>query len=220
MTSGILLPPPPAPPEENSVKKVAIKNLLCTENQLPQGDEWSSLKRKSVEELYVPQKRQKTSPEKPYSPVINVETDSSTASAQEERTHKKRKPKQYWTEVEDEALKKAVEECKDGISWVEIAEKVRLIRPGVTRDSCCKRYELMLDPRINRDPWTDEEYKNLHELAKAYELKKTPWKKIAKQLGTNRTNQMCREIFRSLTRGTLKPELERILKLPNPSDQL
>lgn len=187
------------------MEKVAIKNLLCTENQLPQADNWSSLKRKQVEEFQLPTKRQKTS---------TGENPSTVYPSDNGGKNKIRKRKEYWSEAQDKALKKAVENCKDGVSWVEVAEEMKAIRPGVTRDSCYKRYELMLDNRINRAPWTIKEYRKLLIIVQDYDLNGAPWKEIAERLGTNRTNQKCREIYFSLTTGTLQDIREEILKNP------
>jgi hypothetical protein len=59
---------------------------------------------------------------------------------------------QRWSPVEDELLKKAVTDF--GTEWVKVASAV----PGRSNRQCRLRWANHLDPNVNKEPLTDEEY--------------------------------------------------------------
>ena len=124
----------------------------------------------------------------------------------------RKQPNQFWTIEEDRVLLNAIKPYANmnKILWGNVAAEVKAVRPRVKANACRKRYELNLDPSINKSPWTENEYKELIIIVREFN-KTVSWTQVAKKLLTNRTSQMCRQTHLSLTSGTLKPIGDRIL---------
>jgi hypothetical protein len=57
----------------------------------------------------------------------------------------------------------------------------------------------VVNPKINQEKWTQQEFKNLVELARKYKEKN--WDIIAKELGTNRSSFLCLKRYHEKTVG-------------------
>lgn len=200
------------------IEKLAIQNLASLETPPPP----INLKRKSIEQVDFPQKRQKV--EKSISEESDITEDEMDADKLDSRVDEigakkcvrrrqwRKQPNQFWTIEEDQVLLNAIKPYANEpkILWGHVAAKVKALRPGVKANACRKRYELNLDPSINKGPWTEKEYKELIIIVRSYN-ETVSWTQVAKKLPTNRTTQMCRQTYLSLTSGTLKPIGDRIL---------
>jgi len=90
-----------------------------------------------------------------------------------------------WTDVEDKALRKAVEEL-GAKNWKQISSNL----PNRTEVQCLHRWNKVLKPTLVKGPWTEEEDKKVMELVGQYGAKK--WSLIANQL-PGRIGKQCRE---------------------------
>lgn len=101
-----------------------------------------------------------------------------------------------WTEDEDRILQEAYKEL--GPLWNRIAQLI----PGRTDDQCSKRYNDVLDPRVQTRlrGWTKEEDDLLMEMCKTHG---TQWKVIAAHL-PGRTGLTCRNRWRKLAASKLQ----------------
>jgi len=123
--------------------------------------------------------------------------------------------KGHWSKEEDEYLLELMKrpDCKgknDGWNWAVIAEFIE----GRNAKQCRERWNLNLDPFINRGPWTEEEDKRLMEL---YYEKGGRWSLIAKGL-EGRTENSVKTRYHSIQRkqirlrGWLKDEDDILIK--------
>ncbi|ESQ37706.1 hypothetical protein EUTSA_v10029464mg [Eutrema salsugineum] len=106
----------------------------------------------------------------------------------------RRSSKGGWTPEQDKLLINAVQRY-EGKNWKKIAECV----PGSWEEDkrndikCQHRWRKVLDPNLNKGPWTKEEDDLLSELVKVFlENDKPKWSKISKQL-PGRIGKQCRE---------------------------
>lgn len=200
------------------IEKLAIENLASLETP----SSTTNLKRKSIEQVDFPQKRQKV--EKSISEESEITEDEMDADKLDShvdeidakksvrRRQWRKQPNQFWTTEEDQVLLNAIKPYANEpkILWGNVAAEVKALRPRVKANACRKRYELNLDPSINKGPWTEEEYKELITIVRGYN-ETVSWTQVAKKLPTHRTSQMCRQTYLSLISGTLKPIGDRIL---------
>jgi len=95
--------------------------------------------------------------------------------------------------------------------WLNVGKHVPTLTPMQAQD----RFSNHLDPGVNAEVWSNEERKQLIELVAKFGEYRTPWAKIAKELGTNRTGQQVRiqwNLFkyRRTTAKRKKPPLKTI----------
>jgi hypothetical protein len=109
--------------------------------------------------------------------------------------HTEIRKKARWTLEENQALCLAVtivSQTYGKVIWIEVAR--HLI--GRSKVQCSKHWSCSLDPRLNFGSWTVEEDIRLVDLVKSCKLKKCKknisWVQIAKKLGTNRGNVLCK----------------------------
>ncbi|EAY19945.1 Myb-like DNA-binding domain containing protein [Trichomonas vaginalis G3] len=100
-------------------------------------------------------------------------------------TRNGRKIVKSWSKIEDNRLLFAIH--KFGLNnWQKIAEFVGNNR---SKTQCSQRWFRVLDPRIKKGPWTEEEESLLIHLVQRYGLKS--WKQIAEHM-EQRTDTQCR----------------------------
>ncbi|KAG0702362.1 hypothetical protein DFH29DRAFT_505758 [Suillus ampliporus] len=103
-----------------------------------------------------------------------------------------------WSDEEDLRLRRAVQAY--GTSWVDVASVI----PGRQNDQCRDRWNDILNPTVAKGKWTEEEDREL--LAVVKRLGTSSWKDISNQLGSGRTDSMCRNRYNNLQRPkTSKP---------------
>ena len=107
-----------------------------------------------------------------------------------------RKKTRSWTPNEDNRLYMGVYLFGQD-SWTSVAQYVG---NGRTRSQCSQRWIRVLDPRISKNQWTNEEEKKLLELVQTYGEKS--WMRIANELG-NRSDVQCRYKYRQLHKDQL-----------------
>ncbi|KAI9142033.1 Homeodomain-like protein [Paraphysoderma sedebokerense] len=107
-----------------------------------------------------------------------------------------------WTPDEDYRLTQAVNE--HGKDWIKVATLV----PGRTNLQCRQRYKYVLDPSIDKSPFTTSEQ---IKLLKLYLEKGRKWAKIASNLA-GRTDKQCLEIFDSLISDGQRHHIARLEK--------
>lgn len=108
-------------------------------------------------------------------------------------TGKSRKKTRSWTEDEDQRLLMGVH--LHGLeNWTLVAQFVGNNR---TRSMCSQRWIRVLDPKISKNHWTEEEDQQLLQLIQLYGEKS--WMKISSKLG-NRSDVQCRYHYRQLQR--------------------
>ena len=90
-----------------------------------------------------------------------------------------------WTNEEDEKLKKAVEEHGSN-NWGTVADEVG---NGRTRSQCSQRWNRVINPKISKANWTQEEEQKLLNAVEAYGVK--AWTRVASEFG-NRSDVQCR----------------------------
>jgi hypothetical protein len=110
-------------------------------------------------------------------------TSSELASAHRTTIRDKRR---CWTIHEDNRLLAGIRRFGMESAWSTIAD---FVGSGRTRSQCSQRWIRVLDPRISKAEWTDEEDKRLLELVVIYGEK--AWMKVADQKG-DRSDVQCR----------------------------
>ena len=85
-------------------------------------------------------------------------------------------------------------------NWTLVAQ---FVGNGRTRSMCSQRWIRVLDPKISKNHWTEEEDNKLLSMVKLYGEKS--WMKIATKLG-NRSDVQCRYHFQQLQRGITSPQ--------------
>lgn len=83
-----------------------------------------------------------------------------------------------WSPAEDGKLHLAVSAY--GNSWMDVAAMMA----GRSNEQCRDRWNERLDPKINREAWTDEEDKLLMDAVK--ELGEGKWKAVNEKMGNGR----------------------------------
>ncbi len=106
------------------------------------------------------------------------------------------KQKGKFTTEEDELLLKGIQELGRG-KWKEIS---RLFLPGRTDAQIRERFENVLNPDINQEPWALDELNRLFNYVENYGTK---WSFIAKQF-QNRTDEQCKREYLKLKRKEKK----------------
>ncbi|OHT14537.1 Myb-like DNA-binding domain containing protein [Tritrichomonas foetus] len=107
---------------------------------------------------------------------------------------KNRKKTRSWTTEEDMRLLMGVHLY--GLeNWTLVSQ---FVGNGRTRSMCSQRWIRVLDPRISKNHWTEEEDQNLLQMVKLYGEKS--WMKIATKLG-NRSDVQCRYHYQQLQRA-------------------
>jgi len=94
-------------------------------------------------------------------------------------------PSRAWTDVEDNSLRRAVDELGSK-NWKAVAARL----PHRKEIECLHRWNRVLKPTLIKGPWTAEEDKRVVELVKRYGAKK--WSVIANEL-PGRIGKQCRE---------------------------
>lgn len=143
----------------------------------------------------------------PYTPDQPLKTRTSEDSS----SRSNNKSKIPWTPEEDLILKKAVEQFK-GRAWKQVAE----LLPGRTHSQAAHRWQKVLDPKLRKGAWTDEEDSQLQRAVE--ELGEGHWSRVAERVST-RNGKQCRERWRNQIspevdkRPWLKEEDEGIVRL-------
>jgi hypothetical protein len=75
-------------------------------------------------------------------------------------------PTKFWTEAEDQILRKAVSEQQheEATDWHQVAAQL----PDRTNKDCRKRWVYALLPSLNKGVWTEEEIQLLQEGVRTY----------------------------------------------------
>ncbi|KAF5387285.1 hypothetical protein D9757_006865 [Collybiopsis confluens] len=109
-----------------------------------------------------------------------------------------------WTSIEDSFLREAVEQY--GTDWAAVSRALSGRRSG---DQCSKRWRQVVNPSINRDPWTKEDDRLLLQL---YGRHSNSWQLISTYF-PNRTDLQCRNRCCHLlgTRTQSKTERRRLM---------
>lgn len=112
--------------------------------------------------------------------------------------------KTRWKKHEDARLRELHEEYSQTLSnvelWAKLAEK---LGGGRTRIQCQQRWETLLDPKLIKGSWTDEEDRRIVDLVEKYGPKK--WSAIANQI-EGRVGKQCRERYLN----HLKPDIRKV----------
>ena len=102
------------------------------------------------------------------------------------------KDKRYWTAQEDMRLIAGLYRMGSGC-WTRISD---FVGNGRTRVQCHQRWCRVLDPRLKKGSWKDEELRQLVQLAESEQ--KLSWGEIAKRIGT-KCDLQCRYKYERLT---------------------
>ena len=102
-----------------------------------------------------------------------------------------RKRTRSWTQNEDYRLIMGVHLCGDN-NWSEVSE---FVGGGRTRSQCSQRWCRVIDPRISKDHWSEQEEKKLLEVVKKVGDKS--WIKVAAEMN-GRSDVQCRYKYRKL----------------------
>lgn len=105
--------------------------------------------------------------------------------------------KGYWSKEEDTQLLNWIEE-NGPKKWSECSKFLK----KRSAKQCRERWLNNLDPRINRDQWTEEEDKKIYELYKKYG---TSWSKVSKEM-IGRTENSIKNRFYSSVRSLISNE--------------
>ena len=122
-----------------------------------------------------------------------------------ENEQNRRKKTRTWSAEEDHRLIMAI--YKYGDNWNAITEFVGNSR---SRSQCSQRWIRVLDPGIDKGPWTDEENEKLLQLVEKYGTK--GWVKVASEM-TSRSDVQCRYHYSQLT-GKNVQNTEKAGELP------
>ena len=124
-----------------------------------------------------------------------------------EKLNQARRQTRSWNSNEDNRLMMAVH--KFGLeNWSQIASYVG---NGRTRSQCSQRWIRVLDPKISKTKWTQEEEKKLLKLVAKYGEKN--WMRVSNSLG-NRSDVQCRYRYNQLKRK------HHNLSIPKSDDEM
>ena len=102
-----------------------------------------------------------------------------------------RKRTRSWTPTEDYRLIMGVHLCGDN-NWSEVSE---FVGGGRTRSQCSQRWCRVIDPRISKDHWSEEEEKQLIDIVQRIGDKS--WIKVAAEMN-GRSDVQCRYKYRKM----------------------
>ena len=112
-------------------------------------------------------------------------------------------PRQKWTDEEDEYLRRLVENLssKSGsFNWNFFAEEMKKVGHHKTKKQIMDRWNLQLNPELNKSSISDEERRLLFTLQEETE---NSWKQLAKHFNS-RTDNLLKNQFFLLVRGALR----------------
>lgn len=107
----------------------------------------------------------------------------------------KRKKTRTWTDNEDNRLIMAVYKFGQE-NWNAVAQ---FVGSGRNRAQCSQRWQRVIDPKISKLPFSEEEDQKLIKLLEKYGPKL--WTKVAQEMG-NRSDVQCRYRYKQLTSST------------------
>ena len=102
-----------------------------------------------------------------------------------------RKRTRSWTPTEDYRLIMGVHLCGDN-NWSEVSE---FVGGGRTRSQCSQRWCRVIDPRISKDHWSEEEEKQLLDIVQRIGDKS--WIKVSAEMN-GRSDVQCRYKYRKM----------------------
>lgn len=112
-------------------------------------------------------------------------------------------PRQKWTDEEDECLRRLVENSssKSGsFNWYSFAEEMKKVGHQKTKKQIMDRWNLQLNPELNKSSISEEERRLLFTLQEKTE---NSWKQLAKHFDS-RTDNLLKNQFFLLVRGALR----------------
>lgn len=124
--------------------------------------------------------------------ILTVPDRPPSTVAESEDNPAKPKKRMFWGLAEDIRLIAAVYRCGTS-SWDNVAS---FVGHGRTRIQCLQRWTRVLNPKINKDPWTKEEEDKLMELVES-EGDIFSWGQIARKIGT-KCDLQCRYKYNKL----------------------
>lgn len=135
-----------------------------------------------------------------------------------------------WSPAEDVKLHLAVSAY--GNSWVDVAAMME----GRSNEQCRDRWNERLDPKINREVWTEEEDMMLMDAVK--ELGEGKWKAVSEKMGNGRKDsavsyqcvvrletsntdpcEQCRARYETLKKGKARASADKDHSLKPPDDE-
>lgn len=141
----------------------------------------------------------------------NANSKDYSSSTSTTTTGKSRKKTRSWTNEEDQRLLMGVHLY--GLeNWTLVAQFVGNNR---TRSMCSQRWIRVLDPKISKSHWTEDEDQQLLQMVQLYGEKS--WMKIASKLG-NRSDVQCRYHYQQLQRES-KTTVVTSSPIPSPPTQ-
>lgn len=108
-----------------------------------------------------------------------------------------------WTPDDDTLLCQVVAKNTSPVGQV-CWRRVALSFPGRQDSRCRERWYNVLDPMVNRDPWTPEEDRKILELYQELGHYSNKWVTIAKKLGTHRTGDNLKHHAAKLLKNSVK----------------
>lgn len=111
----------------------------------------------------------------------------------------KRKKNQSWSQEEDEKLAEAVEKY-GAENWILVAQYVG---GGRTRSQCSQRWLRVINPKLRKWSWTEEEDALL--LKAVQEVGSTNWAKVA-AIVVHRCDVQCRYRYQQLMKKAMQPK--------------
>lgn len=141
----------------------------------------------------------------------NANSKDYSSSTSTTTTGKSRKKTRSWTNEEDQRLLMGVHLY--GLeNWTLVAQFVGNNR---TRSMCSQRWIRVLDPKISKSHWTEDDDQQLLQMVQLYGEKS--WMKIASKLG-NRSDVQCRYHYQQLQRES-KITVVTSSPIPSPPTQ-
>jgi hypothetical protein len=121
---------------------------------------------------------------------FSVESQRSSQASQKtrsQRTFVKRCSKSSWTEAEDQQLQQIMLDAASDKRWCHMKDQF----PTKTASQICRRWTLVLDPRIRKGSWTVGEDEAICRWVDRHGTEK--WRELSATLLTHRTGKQCRE---------------------------
>ncbi len=129
-----------------------------------------------------------SNPTQPSPPVVDNKIEK----------QRKRAVIQKWTAEEDSLLLDAIQKYGTK-NWITIANAVKT----KTKEQCHQHYHRVMNPVLNKTPWTDEEDTKLLGLVQRYGT--SAWKQISTSLDSTRSDTKCRERYFMLMKKVDSP---------------